>query len=151
MAETGSEIIDMLAVAKWAIDNEKWKPPMYSPVRLAARELSRAAREEFYEDPQGRDVRKKHCFTVIGPDGQHKWLWVDIEKATREQMHKSAQARRRMALGDVSQLHTDISSWNDNNPYGGSIEMSFNFDPDIEELSHPTVYPDEEDSDEQRG
>lgn len=142
------DVIDMVAVAKDAIARGLWKPPKFDPVKLCARELSRAAREEFYTDPQGREVRKKHCFTIIDADGQYKWLWVDICAANRDQMQKSAQARRRMALGDVLQLSTDISSWNDNNKFGAQIEMSFNFDEDIDELAHPTTYPgDEEDED----
>jgi hypothetical protein len=148
MAETGNETIDMTAVARWAIDNGRWRAPRFDPARQCARDLSRAAREEFYTDPQGREVRKKHCFTVIDDVGQHRWLWVDIVTANRDQMQKSAQARRRMALGDVVQLKTDLSSWNDNNQFGSQIEMSFNFDEDIEEMLHPTVYPgDEEDAD----
>ena len=147
IAETGKEIIDMNDVAHWAIDNGRWKPPRYDPTKLCARELSRAAREEFYVDPQGRDVRKRHCH-AIDMDGQHRWIWFDIIKANKDQMHKSAQARRRMALGDVSQLATDIASWNDNNGFGEQIMMSFNFDEDLADMQHPTVYPgDEEDED----
>ncbi|HKQ48415.1 MAG TPA: hypothetical protein VJZ71_10130 [Phycisphaerae bacterium] len=146
MAETGEEVVDMMKVADWRIKNGRWKPPRISPTTLCARELSRAARQEFYVDPQGRDVRKKHCFTFIDQGGQYRWLWFDIINADEQQMHKSAQARRRMALGDVSQLNTDISSFNDNNKYGAHIDMSFNFDEDLAEMEHPTVYPgDEED------
>jgi hypothetical protein len=145
MEETGKEVIDMGVVAKWAIKKGLWRAPKYDPERMCARELSRAAREEFYVDPQGRDVRKKHCFTVVGSDGQHQWLWFDIVTATQPQMHKSAQARRRMALGDVSQLATDISSFNDNNKHGAHIEMSFNFDEDLADLAHPTDYPEDDD------
>lgn len=148
METTGNEVIDMVAVARWAIGEGRWRVPRFDPVKLCARELSRAAREEYYTDPQGREVRKKHCFTIVDTDGQHKWLWFDIINGNREQMHKSSQARRRMALGDVVQLSTDLASWNDNNKFGQQIEMSFNFDEDIEELAHPTVYPgDEEDED----
>ena len=149
--ETSSTVIDMTKVAAWAIENKRWKPPRYDPLKICARELSRAAREEFYTDPQGRDVRKKHCF-IIEADGQYRWLWFDIVEANKDQMHKSAQARRRMALGDVQQLSTDIASFNDNNKYGAHIEMSFNFDDDLADLAHPTVYPgDEEDEDDDEG
>jgi hypothetical protein len=145
MNETGNEIIDMIAVAKWAIANGRWRAPRFDPAKICARFLSRSAREEFYTDPQQRNVRKKHCYTVLDENGQYKWLWFDIVNAQTEQMHKSAQARRRMALGDVAQLSTDISSFNDNNKYGGHIDMSFNFDEDLAEMSHPTEYPGDED------
>jgi hypothetical protein len=64
MMDTGAEVIDMTEVAAWAIKTGRWTPFKYDPVKVCARELSRAAREELYRDPQGRDVRKKHCFTV---------------------------------------------------------------------------------------
>lgn len=143
MEATGEQTIDMNKVAAWAIGEGRWKPPEYDPRKMCARELSRAAREEFYTDPQGREVRKKHCYTIVDEQGQHRWLWVDIQTAKPDQIRKSAAARRRSALGDVVQLHTDVSSYNDNNPYGASIQMSFNFDEDIAELGHPEEYPEE--------
>jgi hypothetical protein len=148
MAETGAEVIDMMKVADWAIATGRWKTPPYDPRKACARELARAAREEYYIDPQGRNVRKKHCYTVKDPDGQHRWLWVDIVTAKPESMHKSLQARRRSALSDVVQLKNDLDSYNDNNGYGAELQMSFNFDEDLAELEHPTDYPEapEEDS-----
>lgn len=147
MEASGKDEIDMSAAAEWAMKQGLWNPPRFDPVKACARDLSRAAREEFYHDPQGREVRKKHCYTIVGPDGQRQWLWFDIVNAAREQMHTSAQARRKMALGDVVQLKKDVGSWNDNNKLGGHIQMSFNFDEDLAELAHPTVYPgDEEDA-----
>jgi hypothetical protein len=147
MASSGSDVVDMNKVAAWAISEGRWRPPRFDPTRLCARALARAAREEFYADPQGRDVRKKHCFSIVDEDGQYRWLWFDIVSATKDQMHASAQARRRMALDDVSQLATDVASFNDNNKYGAHIDMSYNFDEDLAELSHPTVYPGDEEDD----
>jgi hypothetical protein len=95
--------------------------------------------------PQALQAADVLRFTIIEPDGQYRWRWFDIITATKEQMHSSAQARRRMALGDVAQLATDIASFNENNKYGAQIEMSFNFDEDLAELSQPTVYPGDED------
>ena len=60
-------------------------------------------------------------------------------------MHKSLAARRRSALGDVVQLNTDLQSYNDNNRYGVEIQMSFNFDEDLAEMSHPDEYPEDVD------
>lgn len=58
-------------------------------------------------------------------------------------MHKSLQARRHQALGDVVQLDTDRQSYNDNNLFGANIEMSYNFDEDLAERNMPTDYPEE--------
>jgi len=62
----GAEEIDMREVARWAIAQEMWRPPAYDPQKACARELSRAAREEFMTDPQGREVRKRHCYVYCG-------------------------------------------------------------------------------------
>ena len=140
---TGADVIDMNKVAQYAISEGLWKPPKYDPYKTCARELSRAAREEFYADPQGREVRKKHCYTVVDESGQHRWLWVDIQTAKPDQMHKSLAARRRSALGDVVQLSTDLASYNDNNAFGVAIQMSFNFDEDLAEMAHPEEYPED--------
>jgi len=144
MAETGAEEIDMLAVARWADANGRMPPPRpFDPVRLFARELSAAAREECYIDPQDREVRKKHCYVIVEPDGQRRYHWVDIVSGKPDPMHRSFQARRRQSLGDVVQLDTDRQSYNDNNLFGAHIEMSYNFDEDLAERNMPTEYPEE--------
>lgn len=139
---TGADEIRMIDVARWAMATGRWpKQPPHDPTAAAARELSEAAREEYYTDPQGRDVRKKHCYIIEEPDGQRRWHWVDITTAKPEPMHKSLQARRRQALGDVIQLDTDRRSYNDNNLFGAAVEMSYNFDEDLAERQMPTEYP----------
>lgn len=146
-AETGATEIDMNAAAEWALANGRWPTQPFDPVKDCARQLSRAAREEMITDAQGRDVRKRHCYVIVEPDGQKRWRWIDIVTAAPEPMHKSLQARRRMALGDVQQLATDLSSYNDNNHYGAQLEMSFNFDEDLAEMEHPTDYPEDPEDD----
>ena len=111
-----------------------------SAIRLFKLEMTRAAREEYYNDPQGRKVRKKHA--VVFTEGpKQRSLWADIETAPPSHMQLSLQQRRRGALGEVVQIDTDRLSYNENNKYGAQIEMSFNFDEDLAELSHPTKYP----------
>jgi hypothetical protein len=142
IAATGADEIDMNDVARWAQANGRMPPPRpFDPVKMFAHELSEAAREEYYIDPQGREVRKKHVYTIVEADGTRRWHWVDIVTAKPEPMHKSLQSRRRQALGDVVQLDTDRRSYNENNLFGGSIDMSYNFDEDLAELQMPTEYP----------
>lgn len=141
------EDFDMRLIAPWAITTGRWVPEPYDPVKACARELSRAAREEYYVDPQNRKVRKKHCYVIIEPDGQRRWHWVDIVQARPEKIQLSLQQRRQGSLQDVAQIRTDKDSYNDNNPYGAVIEMSFNFDEDLAEMDHPTEYPEHPESD----
>jgi hypothetical protein len=146
IAETGADEVRMIDVARWAETNGRMPPPKkYDPVKVFAHELSDAAREEYYTDPQGREVRKKHCYVVVEPDGQRRWNWVDIVSARPDPMHRSLQGRRRQAFGDIVQLDTDRQSYNDNNHHGAQLEMSYNFDEDLAELRMPTEYPESPD------
>jgi len=143
MIETGATEIDMRKVAQWGISNNRFEPEPYDPVKAYARRLARSARVEHYTDPQGREVRKKHCYIIIDASGQRCWRWVDITTAIPDNMQRAFQQRRHSALGDVVQLNKDIQSYNDNNSHGVQLEFDFNFNDDLEELSHPTDYPDE--------
>lgn len=134
--------LDMRAVAPWAIATGRWTPRVYDPVHECAKELSRAACEEKHIDPQGRVVRRRPSYCYLDETGQRRWRFTDIVSAEPEKMALSAQHRRRAGLGYIVQLHRDLESWNDNNPYGAKIQMSFNFDEDLAELEHPTEYPD---------
>jgi hypothetical protein len=144
ITETGADEINMNDVARWAKAKGRMPEPRpFDPVKMFAHELSEAARQEYYIDPQNREVRKKHCYMIVEADGQMRFHWVDIETAKMEPMHKSLQARRRQSLGDVIQLDTDRKSYNDNNLFGACIEMSYNFDEDLAERNMPTEYPEE--------
>jgi len=91
--------------------------------------------------------------SIVDDDGQRRWHWIDMTTAKPEPMHQSLQARRRASLGDVQQLATDLASYNDNNQFGAKLEMSFNFDADLAEMSQPTEWidepPEEDDADEE--
>jgi hypothetical protein len=102
--------------------------------------MARAAREDRFIDTQGREVRRKHA-VVLKEGEQQRSLWADIEFITPDHMRLSLQQRRRGILGDVSQLKTDMDSYNDNNNPDAPIQMSFNFDEDLAELAEPGTYP----------
>lgn len=76
-------------VAIWAQDTGRAGFSHSSITDILAREISEASREEYYTDPQGRRVRKKHAVRVTEVvDGEEKQLtlWDDIETATPEHM-----------------------------------------------------------------
>jgi hypothetical protein len=57
-------------------------------------------------------------------------------------MRVSLQQRRQYLLSGCRQHKLDFDSFNDNNIFGANIpQFSYNFDPDMEELSLPTDYP----------
>lgn len=69
-------------------------------------------------------------------------LWADIHDAPEVHMQLSFQQRRRSIGGDVRLLKADIESYNDNNKYKATIQMSFNFDLDHEDEKYPDEYDD---------
>ena len=131
-------------IASWAVREGLWVAPRFSQIDACARELSEAMREEYFTDPQGRRVRKKHAMreTKVLPDGKHRQLtfWLDIEDADPGQMRTAFQQRRMQVLGDCRQLKTDVDSYNDNNKHGSEIQMVFDFTEDLAELEQPSEY-----------
>ena len=130
-------------IAAWAIQQRLWEPERSGVLKQCARELADAMREEYFADPQGRRVRRKHALkeTHDLPDGQHEQLtlWVDMFDASADQMQGAFQLRRHQILGDCRQLKTDVDSYNQNNNDGTPIQMIFDFTNDLVELEEAAV------------
>jgi hypothetical protein len=138
-----AEAIDPSDVANWAYNTGKWNPVPIDPRQTLRRQLSQALRQQYYVDPQGREVRENHHI-VIGDRDHRSDLWINHRTAKPEQMHLSLQQRRGGILADCKQHKTDADSYNDNNTYGATLPLfDYNFNPDLEEASQPTKYPDE--------
>ena len=120
-------------VAAWAILNDRWKPQPSALVTQCADQISRAMREEYRTDPQGRRVRAKHPAPVY-QNGKQMVLWDDISTASPGHMRAAFQTRRRQIVGDCHQLKTDLDSYNDNHNNGQPIQMVFDFAQDLQEL-----------------
>ncbi len=124
----------MRHVAGWAIREGLWKPQPSTIIDKCAEELSRALREEYIVDPQGRTVRAKHAARYGGGgDGEQGVLWDDIRTAPRLHMEIAFQQRRQQIVGDCRQLKSDVDSYNDNASKGRSIQMVFDFTNDLME------------------
>jgi hypothetical protein len=116
-------------MAEWAIQNKVWVPPRGSLVNLCADQLSRAMREEYITDAQGRRVRAKHV--VRTEQGN---LWDDIRRADHEHMEVAFQQRRNQIVADCLQLKNDVDSYNENRQPASPIQMIFDFTDDLTEL-----------------
>src|SRR5688572_11206566 len=77
-------------IAIWAIRHKLWEPHRDTLVKVFAEQLSRAMREEYYVDPQGRTVRTKHAARVTH-QGKQLMLWDDIRSAPPEHMEMAFQ------------------------------------------------------------
>jgi hypothetical protein len=145
--EHGDAPVSMTTVAEWALRTRRMAAPRGNIVKMLARQLAEAAREEYYTDPQGRRVRTKHPVrqnaVVDGKEVQQR-LWAGIESASPDHMRVSFQQRRRGILMDNLQLSTDAESWNDNQRKRWNakpIQLSLDYTMDVEELRESTDYP----------
>lgn len=132
--ETGEKAIDMDLVAEWAIKMGVSVPKPKTAKELLAEQFAKAAREEHRKDPStGWSYRANHALRVAKKDGKQFTLWVDIEEATRSQMHMSLTNRRQQMIGDGTQLKIDEKIWNLRNPTEEPIQMIMDFTDDVEE------------------
>lgn len=120
-------------IATWAIQHRLWQPHRDTLVGQCAEQLSRAMREDYIKDPQGRTVRAKLA-ARYDTDGEQLVLWADIRTAEPEHMFVAFQQRRQQIVGDCRQLKTDVDSYNDNARPPEPIQMVFDFTDNLREL-----------------
>ncbi|NQW24688.1 MAG: hypothetical protein HQ475_14760 [SAR202 cluster bacterium] len=121
-------------LAAWAIANGHWQARRSDLISQCADQISRALREEYITDPQGRRVRTKHP-ARIEKEGEQLVLWDDIRTASRGHMSIAFQQRRQQIVGDCNQLKSDVDSFNDNRNSLDPIQMRFDFTMDLQELA----------------
>ena len=120
-------------VASFALTGGLYEPHRGKMLSVVAEEISRAMREQYIKDPQGRRIRAKHAARLV-VEGEQKMLWDSIDKAELGFMQVAFQQRRQQIVGDCKQLKIDTDSYNENWNRSEPIQMSFNFTADIEEL-----------------
>lgn len=120
------------SIAAWAISGKLWLPRHEAMISECAEDLSRAMREEYVTDPQGRRVRAKHA-ARISSGGEQTVLWADIRTAEPKHMQIAFQQRRRQIVGDCKHLKTDVDSYNDNASPPEPITMVWDFTDDLAE------------------
>ncbi len=138
----GEEGFDLGEVIGWAIRSGRYQVQPPTAEELGKQELARALRQEYYTDPQGREVRRMHPVRITdGP--QQMVIWHDITKAPPAHMRISFQQRRQGILADCTHHRTDVHSYNENNTYGVQLAFDYDFTPDLEEGDLPSEYNDE--------
>lgn len=131
--QTGKLEYTTKEVARWAIENGKWRAQDTVLIKRCADDLADALREQYMTDPQGRRPRVKHALTEKKGKSQYT-LWVDIRRATPSQIHLALQQRRRQVVGECKQIKTDLDSYNQNYNTGEQIDIVFDFTDDLREL-----------------
>jgi hypothetical protein len=131
-AMTGETELDPKKMAKFAVEHGVELPRPKDPLELLAKEISTAAREELRRDEKThRPYRAYHSLPIKHADGQTSFVFVDIEDATRPQMHRSLNKRREQMVGDAVHLVYDADRWNSQHPELDPIEMELDFGPDV--------------------
>lgn len=132
--ETGNKTVDMEGVADWAISRGVTLPKPKSARELLVAHLADAARAEYRQDPKtGLSYRANHALRGSRNDGRQYTLWVDIEDATRPQMHWSLSNRRQQMVGDAVHLKIDEMIWNNHHPNDEQIQLVMDFTDDVDE------------------
>lgn len=125
---SGRSVATAREMAAWAVHNNLWKPRPADVINQCAEQLSRAMREEYIVDPQGRTVRAKHAARM-----EQIVLWADIRTAEPRHLEIAFKQRRQQILGDCRQLQRDVDSFNQNRQPSKPIQIVFDFTNDLEE------------------
>jgi len=119
-------------MASWAVRENKWLPPTAVLIKQCARDFADAMRQENLTDAQRRIVRAKYPATV-DRNGERITLWDDVRTASRPFMVTHFAQRRQSVVADCRKMRFDLDSYNENRNPGAPIQMSFNFERDLEE------------------
>ena len=131
--KTAETELDPKKMAEFALKNGVELPRPRDPLELLAREISAAARVELRRDEKtNRSYRAYHSLPINHPDGQVSFVFIDIDDATRPQMHRSLNRRREQMVGDAVHLIYDVDRWNSQHPELEPIQMELDFGPDVE-------------------
>lgn len=140
LQDGGTEPIDLDDLARYAIKNDLWTKHGSTLVQMCKRDLSRALREQFHTDPQGRQVRTFHATKLHSAGGEQQVFWADLRTAPPEHVELAFQQRRSQIVGDCRQLKLDVDSYNENNVHSGSYQLLLDFTDDVAELEQPKEY-----------
>ncbi len=104
-----------------------------SVISQCADDLSKALREEYRVDANGRRYRAKHAVR-INSGGIQLSFWADIDTAPRVHMEKAFFQRRRNIVGGCYQLKTDVDYFNGKYSSNEPINLVLDFTMDVKEI-----------------
>jgi len=119
-------------VVDWAVANRGLKLPRIDPRDILAERMSRALREEYATDAQGRRYRVNHAMRVI-KNGVQLTIWGILGHAPHSHMERAFTQRREQVIGDLVQLHVDVEVYNEMNAHQAPIQLVLDFTDDVAE------------------
>ena len=131
-AENGAVPATAREAVAWGVSKGMIDLPEVDPLDKLASDMSKALREEYAIDKDGRKFRVNHAVRV-SKGGVQYTFWAMMKDAPREHMQKAFIQRREQIVGDCVQLNTDVEAYNGFNEGQKPIQMLFDFRDDIEE------------------
>lgn len=122
-------------VAEWAVSVGILDLPRIDPLDVLAQDMSKALREEYKTDDNGRRYRVNHAVT-ISKNGTQFTFWAGLGFAPRAHMEKAFTQRREQIVSDCVQLKTDVDVYNDLNKNSPMIQLILDFTDDVAERQH---------------
>lgn len=120
-------------VAAWAVNSGLWRPRPADLISRCTQDLSKALREVYRTDKQGRRYRAMHSFKS-SRNGKQLNLWADIDLAPRKQMQKAFAHRRKQIVSDCYHLRTDVDHYNYVRKDEEPIQLILDFTDDVAEM-----------------
>lgn len=117
--------------AVWGVSKGLLSLPVLDPYDALADDMSRALREEFATDRQGRRYRVNHAVRVTRGGVQYTF-WAILGDAPIEHMRQAFAQRREQIVGDCLQLRTDVDAYNAMSE-AEDIQLELNFTDDVDE------------------
>ncbi len=97
---------------EWAVDKGLISLPQADPLNVLAAQMSKALRDEYAEDANGRRYRVNHAVRV-SRGGVQQTFWGVMGFASHDHMERAFTQRREQIVGDNLQLKTDVDVYND--------------------------------------
>ena len=119
-------------IVRWALNNGRLSGAHEDDLlAFLSHQMSRALREEYKRDQQGRRVRAKHS-VIVTIEGEQQGLWGDAA-AGRDFMVLAFRQRRQQIVGKCFQLKKDVDSYNENDNPGEPVQLELGFEEDMAE------------------
>lgn len=116
----------------WGVKNGLLLLQTADPYDRLADEMSRALREEYAVDAEGRRYRVNHAYRATRA-GIQLTLWARLGVSEPDNVHRALMQRREQIVGDCFQLKVDVDVFNDMYPDRKPVQLILDFKDDVAE------------------
>lgn len=124
------QAISAREVVDWAVRHRALPLPQIDPRDVLAAQMSRALRESYAIDSQGRRYRLNHAIRITKNGVQHT-MWGMLGHADHVHMEQAFRQRREQIVRDLVQLQVDVEVYADMMPHRPPIQLELNFKNDV--------------------